>query len=80
MIEKFVEFITGFGILTSAIAAVIFAAAAVLLIVCPLAIFRIVRYILIGVCVAGTVCSMVLLIMALYRRHAESDEDKKEKN
>lgn len=51
MIEKFVEFITGFGILTSAIAAVIFAAAAVLLIVCPLAIFRIVRYILIGVCI-----------------------------
>ena len=80
MLENFVEFITGFGILPSAIAAVIFAAAAVLLIVCPLAIFRIVRYILIGVCVAGTVCSMVLLIMALYRRHAESDEDKKEKN
>ena len=80
MIDKFVEFITGFGILTSAIAAVIFAAAAVLLIVCPLAIFRIVRYILIGVCAAGTVCSMVLLFMALYRRHAESDEDKKEKN
>lgn len=80
MIEKFVEFITGFGILTSAIAAVIFAAAEVLLIVCPLAIFRIVRYILIGVCAAGTVCSMVLLIMALYRRHTESDENKKEKN